>query len=109
MTLLGDACHPTLPFLAQGANMAIEDGMVLARCLEQFADIPEALRHYEAARLDRTSRIVRGSLENVSRYHNPQLAEPVQAQAFMDREFAPRAMGARYDWLYEYDALTVPV
>ena len=36
-------------------------------------------------------------------------AEPTQAQAFMDREFAPRAMGARYDWLYEYDALTVPV
>jgi salicylate hydroxylase len=109
VTLLGDACHPTLPFLAQGANMAIEDGMVLARCLQLFADIPKALRRYEAARLDRTSRIVRGSLENVSRYHNPQLAEPAQAQAFMDREFAPRAMGARYDWLYEYDALTVPV
>jgi salicylate hydroxylase len=52
---------------------------------------------------------VRGSLENVSRYHNRQLADPVQAQAFMQREFAPRAMGARYDWLYEYDALTVPV
>ena len=52
---------------------------------------------------------MRGSLENVSRYHNPQLADPVQAQAFMEREFAPRAMGARYDWLYEYDALTVPV
>ena len=77
VSLLGDACHPTLPFLAQGANMAIEDGMVLARCLDASADIPEALRHYEAARLDRTSRIVRGSLENVSRYHNPQLADPV--------------------------------
>ena len=38
-----------------------------------------------------------------------ELAEPEQAQAFMQREFAPRAMGARYDWLYEYDALTVPV
>ena len=108
VSLLGDACHPTLPFLAQGANMAIEDGMVLARCLDAY-DIPEALHRYEAARLDRTSRIVRGSLENVSRYHNPQLADPVQAQAFMEREFAPRAMGARYDWLYEYDALTVPV
>ena len=108
VSLLGDACHPTLPFLAQGANMAIEDGMVLARCLEAY-DIPEALRRYEAVRLDRTSRIVRGSLENVSRYHNPQLADPVQAQAFMAREFAPRAMGARYDWLYEYDALAVPV
>ena len=108
VSLLGDACHPTLPFLAQGANMAIEDGMVLARCLDAY-DVPEALRRYEAARLDRTSRIVLGSLENVSRYHNPQLADPVQAQAFMAREFAPRAMGARYDWLYEYDALTVPI
>src|SRR5262249_3017772 len=68
VSLLGDACHPTLPFLAQGANMAIEDGMVLARCLEAFAEVPEALRHYEAARLERTSRIVFGSLENVSRY-----------------------------------------
>jgi salicylate hydroxylase len=64
VSLLGDACHPTLPFLAQGANMAIEDGMVLARCLSGYT-IPEALRRYEAARLDRTSRIVRGSLENV--------------------------------------------
>jgi salicylate hydroxylase len=109
VSLLGDACHPTLPFLAQGANMAIEDGMVLARCLESYGDIPEGLRRYEVARLDRTSRIVRGSLENVSRYHNPQLSEPVQAQQFMEREFAPRAMGARYDWLYEYDALTVSV
>ena len=109
VSLLGDACHPTLPFLAQGANMAIEDGMVLARCLDAYPDVAEALRHYQAARLDRTSRIVRGSLENVSRYHNPQLADPEQAQAFMEREFAPRAMGARYDWLYEYDARTVPV
>jgi salicylate hydroxylase len=109
VSLLGDACHPTLPFLAQGANMAIEDGMVLARCLDADADIAAALRHYERARLDRTSHIVLASLENVSRYHNPQLADPVQAQAFMDREFAPRAMGARYDWLYDYDALTVPI
>lgn len=108
VSLLGDACHPTLPFLAQGANMAIEDGMVLARCLEAH-DVPEALRRYEAARLERTSRIVQGSQENVSRYHSPLLADPVQAPAFMAREFAPRAMGARYDWLYDYDALTVPV
>jgi 2-polyprenyl-6-methoxyphenol hydroxylase-like FAD-dependent oxidoreductase len=108
VTLLGDACHPTLPFLAQGANMAIEDGAILARCLDSY-QIPEALRRYEVARLERTSRIVRGSLENVSRYHNPQLADPTIAQDFMAREFAPRAMGARYDWLYEYDALSVPI
>jgi len=108
VSLLGDACHPTLPFLAQGANMAIEDGMVLARCVEAYP-VVEALRRYAAARLDRTSRIVRRSLENVSRYHNPQLGDPAQARAFMDREFAPHAMGARYGWLYDYDALTVPV
>jgi salicylate hydroxylase len=81
---------------------------VLARCLESF-DVPEALRRYEVARLDRTSRIVRGSLENVSRYHDPQLADPATAQDFMAREFAPSAMGVRYDWLYEYDALSVPI
>ena len=108
ISLLGDACHPTLPFLAQGANMAIEDGMVLARCLEAY-QVPEALSRYQAARLDRTSRIVRASLENVSRYHNPQLGDPVLAQAVMAREFAPRPIGRRYDWLHDYDALTVPI
>ena len=55
VTLLGDACHPTLPFLAQGANMALEDGVVLARCLEAHADIATALQHYEAARIERTT------------------------------------------------------
>ena len=47
VSLLGDACHPTLPFLAQGANMAIEDGMVLARCLERLSTSP---RHCAATR-----------------------------------------------------------
>jgi salicylate hydroxylase len=41
--------------------------------------------------------------------HNPLLAAADQAKAFMDREFAPGAVGARYDWLYEYDAMTVPI
>ena len=50
VTLLGDACHPTLPFLAQGAVMAIEDGLVLARCLAAHpGDLPGALQHYEQA------------------------------------------------------------
>jgi salicylate hydroxylase len=108
VTLLGDACHPTLPFLGQGANMAIEDGMVLARCLDACA-VPEALARYEAARLDRTSRIVLASLAAVERFHNPALGDPARAQAFIDREFAAGAMRANYDWLYKYDALTVPV
>lgn len=109
VTLLGDACHPLLPFLGQGANMAIEDGMVLARCLSQYTDAPEALRRYEAARLDRTARVAKASLDSVSHMHNSQLADPTQAVAFMERSFAPGALVTRYDWIYEYDVGTVPV
>jgi salicylate hydroxylase len=109
VTLLGDACHPTLPFLAQGANMAIEDGAVLARCLESYADIEDALRHYDAARCERTARIVRGAADNVYRFHNPILADPVAAPDFISREFASDRVSQRYDWLFEYNALTVPV
>jgi salicylate hydroxylase len=109
VSLLGDAAHPMLPYLGQGANMAIEDGMVLARCLEASADIHVALRRYEAARLGRTSQMVLASLENGARMHNPQLAEPEAAIAFMDRQYAPSALANRYDWLYEYDAMAATI
>ena len=56
MTLLGDAAHGMLPFMGQGAATAMEDGMVLARCLTQFAKA-EALARYEAARRDRTTMV----------------------------------------------------
>ena len=108
-TLLGDAAHPTLPFLAQGANMALEDGIVLARCLGEYADIPEALRHYEAARLDRTAAIVRGSNDNARRFHNPALTQAATASAYIDREWTAEKIRDRYDWLYDYDAMTVPI
>jgi salicylate hydroxylase len=107
VTLLGDAFHPTLPILGQGANMAIEDSMILARCLEMSADITEALQRYEAARLERTSRIVDGSYERIVRIGN-ELADPDQAQAFMDRQFAT-ASGAAYDWIHRYDAISAPL
>ncbi len=55
ITLLGDAAHPMLPFMGQGAAMAIEDAVVLARCLEGADDVPAALKRYEDARLDRTA------------------------------------------------------
>jgi salicylate hydroxylase len=109
-TLLGDACHPTLPFLAQGAGMAIEDGYILARCLEAFADDPErALKHYEAARVDRTARVVRGSAENAVRFHNSALSTPEEAQRYVDREWEAGSIADRYDWLYDYDALTASI
>jgi salicylate hydroxylase len=107
--VMGDAAHPTLPFLAQGANMALEDAVILARCLDDFPDVAEALHRYELARLDRTARIVRGSAENTKRFHNPALGDAAGAAAYVDREFQPEKIAQRYDWLYEYDALTVAV
>ena len=107
--VMGDAAHPTLPFLAQGANMALEDGVIIARCLDQFDDVAEALRHYQEARLDRTARIVRGSSDNTKRFHNPALGDAAGAEAYINREFDPAKIADRYNWLYEYNALTVPL
>ena len=107
VTLLGDAFHPTLPILGQGANMAIEDSMILARCLEASTNIEEALQRYEAARLDRTSRIVQASLDRIVRIRD-ELAEPRLAQAFMQRLFTS-ATADTYDWIHQYDAVGVPI
>lgn len=107
--VMGDAAHPTLPFLAQGANMALEDAIIVARCLDAFDDVPQALRHYERARLQRTAAIVRGSSENTKRFHNPAHGDAAGAADYIEREFQPEKVAQRYNWLYEYDALTVPV
>jgi salicylate hydroxylase len=106
--VVGDAAHPTLPFLAQGANMAIEDGMILARCLEKF-DGPAALQRYQALRLSRTSSIVVKSAENAQRFHNPALADATGAADYVSREWQPERVRERYNWLFEYDAVTLPV
>lgn len=110
VSLLGDACHSTLPFLAQGANMAIEDGLILARALDKYrADYSTAFRSYESARIERTTRVVRGSAEQPIRVHNPALADPVKADEHIEREWNKPQVDGRYDWLFSYDALTVPV
>ena len=109
ITLLGDACHPTLPFMAQGAVMAIEDGLVLARALEGATDVPRALMAYEAARQERTTRVVEGSAANTRRYHNPILGEPALAAAHVEHELAAAPAMERFDWLYRYDATTIPI
>jgi len=105
-TLLGDACHPTLPMLAQGAVMAIEDGLILARCFERWPDdVATALTRYERARAERTRAIVLGSAENARRFHNPALADPEGAKEYLDREWSRAAITRRYEWLFTYDVL----
>lgn len=110
ISLLGDACHPMVPMLAQGAVMAIEDGMILARCFEAYGDEPEkALQRYEAARMERTARCIRGSNENADRFHNSQLADPEVAQKYVDTEWQADSVRERYDWLFTYDAASIEV
>lgn len=110
VTLLGDACHPTLPMLASGAAMAIEDGFIIARALQAYGDdIPEALARYEAARKDRTTRVVLGSIANTKRFHNPALAHAQGAADYVSREWTEERVKERYEWLFEYDVEKVAV
>lgn len=110
VTLMGDAAHATLPFLAQGAVHSIEDGIVLARALEAYGDAPaEALKRYEAARIERTTRMVLGATANTGRFHAPELATEGGANEYMAREFSEAPIADRYDWLYAYDAVTATI
>jgi salicylate hydroxylase len=105
VTLLGDACHSMVPFLAQGAVMAIEDGIVLARALADLeGDIPSRLMRYEHARRSRTRRAVEGSADNIARFHNPALADPAKAREYIGREWTGQSIAHRYEWLFRYDA-----
>jgi salicylate hydroxylase len=100
-TILGDAAHATLPYLAQGAAMAIEDGAVLARALQQEDDIAAGLDLYQRNRVDRTARIVETSTQNRRLFHLP-------SQEAIRAEFSKRNEGeSRNSWLYSYNPLTV--
>jgi 2-polyprenyl-6-methoxyphenol hydroxylase-like FAD-dependent oxidoreductase len=87
VTLLGDACHPMTPYMAQGAATAIEDAAVLARCLEANHEIEPAFQRYELHRQPRTARI----------------------QTISSANTWLRTQGEDPDWLYGYDAWTVPL
>ena len=88
MTLLGDACHPMTPYMAQGAAMAIEDAAVLSRCLDgvEREGVANAFRRFEASRKARKSRVQQTSRTNTW---------------LQDRTDT--------DWVYAYDAWTAPL
>jgi salicylate hydroxylase len=101
VTLLGDACHPTLPFMAQGAAMAIEDSAVLAGCLEQGDPVAASLQRYEDLRRSRTAGVQNGSRRNAKMFHLSGIKAWLRNRAV--RAGGNRAMEA----LYSYNPLEV--
>jgi salicylate hydroxylase len=103
VTLLGDACHPMLPMMAQGAAQSIEDGAALATLLKAMPDdIASALARYEAVRKPRATKLQQASAANRSRFHLP------DGEAQRARDEALAASGdrsiANIGWLYVHDA-----
>jgi 2-polyprenyl-6-methoxyphenol hydroxylase-like FAD-dependent oxidoreductase len=107
VTLLGDSCHPMLPFLAQGAAQAIEDGATLAAVLARAGDdIPAALHRYEELRLPRTARVQAVAAGNKDRNHLPDGPEQRARDAAMAAGSADWSIGASA-WVYDHDATAV--
>lgn len=98
VTLVGDAAHPMLPFLAQGAAQAIEDAAALAGALGTHQSFNKAATAYEHARWAKASRVQRESRRQAHIYHLRPPASLVRDAAF--RLLGPARMLARYDWLY---------
>ncbi|GAA0492253.1 hydroxylase [Paractinoplanes deccanensis] len=108
VTLLGDAAHAMLPFMAQGAAQAIEDGATLAALLgplRRGADVAGALTAYEKARLPRTARLQEMSAGNKTRFHLPD--GPAQRERDSHMAAGSRAWSFNaLDWVYAHDATT---
>ena len=105
VAILGDAAHPTLPFLAQGANMALEDAYSLARMLDENGVNAATLAAYQANRAPRCAKIVAAANSNARAYH---LSGPLRSIAHLGlkitSELAPDLPLKRYHWIYDYDA-----
>ena len=105
LALLGDAAHPTLPFLAQGANMAMEDAWVLADALARADDMDSGLAAYQARRKARVTRVIDAASKNARNYHlapGPFRFAAHTALGLLSR-VSPGQMLARFDWLYGHD------
>ncbi|WP_127900261.1 FAD-dependent monooxygenase [Solirhodobacter olei] len=102
--ILGDAAHPTLPFLAQGANMALEDAWVLAAMLAGHDSAEAAFAAYQQARAARVTRIVAAANANARNYH---LKGPMRLAGHLalrlGGRIAPGLALSRFDWLYDFD------
>ena len=105
VALLGDAAHPMLPFMAQGAAQAIEDGWVVARALQRHDSVGVALRHYAANRQARTARVQAASRGNMGTFHRRSLAAKLATYGpmWLAGRVAPEFVAGRQDWIYGHD------
>jgi len=105
LAILGDAAHPMLPFLAQGASMALEDAWVLADALSSEATVDAALARYQARRAGRTARVVTAASRNAWKYHLsfPPLRWAAHTALRAGGRIAPVRMMRQFDWLYGHD------
>ncbi|MGR3660691.1 MAG: FAD-dependent monooxygenase [Paracoccaceae bacterium] len=102
--ILGDAAHPTLPFLAQGANLALEDAWVLADCLAKMAT-PAALKTYQLRRKGRAIKVITAANANARNYHlsNPLMRGAAHALLRGVGALAPARVVSQFDWIYTHD------
>ncbi|MDB6180155.1 FAD-dependent oxidoreductase [Paracoccus fistulariae] len=106
--LIGDAAHATLPFMAQGACMGIEDAWILADCLSAEPDQSRALKRYEELRKPRCSRIVQAANDNARNYHLTGARRLLGHSALrLAGRLAPGRLLSRFDWIYSYDPTRV--
>ena len=104
VAILGDAAHPSLPFLAQGANMALEDAWCLAQCLADYSTLYAAFAAYQGLRKSRTTAIVAAANTNARAYHLTGVARRAAHLGLrIGGRIAPNFALGRFDWIYGYD------
>lgn len=105
--ILGDAAHPTLPFLAQGASMGLEDAWVLADTLARHDTVAAALAAYQSLRKPRTTKVVAAANSNARAYHLTGLPRLIGHTGLrLLGRLSPGTMLNRFDWLYGHDVTT---
>ena len=105
VAIMGDAAHPTLPFMAQGAVMAMEDAWVLAASLGKADNITAALKLYQERREHRARRVIAAASGNAWKYHLkfPPLRFAAHVAMRLGSSVAPARMLHQFDWLYTHD------